>query len=83
KSNADECLKKTDITDNNNNNTSKLWWFKVKKTNSSSIVQNESTTDSNKPNISSPILNSQNQQARIRVLPELNKLTLNEGILVD
>ncbi|CAF2742523.1 unnamed protein product [Rotaria sp. Silwood2] len=51
KSNADECLKKTDITDNNNNNTSKLWWFKVKKTNSSSIVQNESTTDSNKPNV--------------------------------
>jgi len=35
KSNADECLKKTDM---NENNTSKLWWFKVKKANASSPV---------------------------------------------
>ncbi|CAF3333269.1 unnamed protein product [Rotaria sp. Silwood1] len=83
KSNADECLKKTDITDTNNNNhntISKLWWFKVKKSNPSPIVSNESTTESNKSNISSPILNNQNPQPRIRVLPEINKLTLNEAL---
>ncbi|CAF0895961.1 unnamed protein product [Rotaria sordida] len=80
KSNADECLKKTDIIDNNNNNSSKSWWFKVKKTNPSPNIQNDSTIESNKSNISSPILNNQNQQPRIRVLPEINKLTLNEAL---
>jgi hypothetical protein len=44
KSNADECLKKTDIIENN---SSKLWWFKVKKTNGPPIIQ----TESNKSNV--------------------------------
>ncbi|CAF5157942.1 unnamed protein product, partial [Rotaria magnacalcarata] len=66
-----------------NNNTSRLWWFKTKKTNSSPVVQNESINDLNKSNISSPILNSQNQQPRVRVLPEMNKLTLSEGMFDD
>jgi hypothetical protein len=48
KSNADECLKKTDIIDNN---TSKLWWFKAKKANASPITQPELTIESNKSNV--------------------------------
>jgi hypothetical protein len=40
KSNADECLKKTDMIDTT---TSKLWWFKVKKANTTPVVQAEST----------------------------------------
>ncbi|CAF3492652.1 unnamed protein product [Rotaria socialis] len=80
KSNADECLKKTDIIDNNN--TSRLWWFRTKKANPSPVVQNESINDLNKSNISSPILNSQNHQPRIRVLPEMNKLTLSEALSI-
>ncbi len=50
KSNADECLKKTDLIDNN---TSKLWWFKVKKANGSPVVQTESTTETHKSNVRS------------------------------
>ncbi|CAF4152817.1 unnamed protein product [Rotaria socialis] len=69
---------KTDIIDNNN--TSRLWWFRTKKANPSPVVQNESINDLNKSNISSPILNSQNHQPRIRVLPEMNKLTLSEAV---
>jgi hypothetical protein len=70
KSNADECLKKTDILENN---SSKLWWFKLKKANA---IQTEIVNESNKP-ITSPSLNNQ----RVRVLPEINKLTLNEGMI--
>jgi hypothetical protein len=44
KSNAEECLKKTDITENN---SSKLWWFKVKKANGPPVIQ----TESNKPTV--------------------------------
>ncbi|CAF4164624.1 unnamed protein product [Rotaria socialis] len=71
---------KTDIIDNNN--TSRLWWFRTKKANPSPVVQNESINDLNKSNISSPILNSQNHQPRIRVLPEMNKLTLSEALSI-
>ena len=71
KSNADECLKKAEMMENN---SSKLWWFKLKKANA---IQTEITNESNKP-ITSPSLNNQ----RIRVLPEINKLTLNEGMIL-
>ncbi|CAF4237423.1 unnamed protein product [Adineta steineri] len=77
KSNADECLKKTDM---NYNNTSKSWWFKVKKANTSPVNQIELTNESNKPNISSPPLSCQTPQQRVRVLPEINKLTLSEAL---
>ncbi|UJR26208.1 hypothetical protein I4U23_007551 [Adineta vaga] len=77
KSNADECLKKTDMNDNN---ISKLWWFKVKKTNTCSVNQPDLISETNKSNISSPTLSSQNQHQRVRVLPEINKLTLNEAL---
>ena len=39
KSNADDCLKKSDIIENN---SSKLWWFKVKKSQGSSNESNKS-----------------------------------------
>ncbi|CAF0909770.1 unnamed protein product [Adineta steineri] len=77
KSNADECLKKTDM---NYNNTSKSWWFKVKKANTSPVNQIELTNESNKPTISSPPLSCQTPQQRVRVLPEINKLTLSEAL---
>ena len=72
KSNADECLKKTDINDTY---TSKLWWFKVKKTNTSSGNQPDLINGTNR----STVCSSPNQQQRVRVLPEINKLTLSEG----
>lgn len=45
KSNADECLKKSDIMENS---TTKLWWFRVKKNNTS---QNEPTNEPIKSNV--------------------------------
>ena len=97
KSNADECLKKTDIVDGN---PSKLWWFKAKKALATPHGPAEPTTEANKSNVSirtnarfddlnerfvifqasSPILTTPNQLPRIRVLPEINKLTLSEGM---
>ncbi|CAF0814583.1 unnamed protein product [Adineta ricciae] len=73
KSNADECLKKTDINDNY---TSKLWWFKVKKANTSSGNQPDLINGTNR----STVCSSPNQQQRVRVLPEINKLTLSEAV---
>jgi len=64
KSNASECLKKTEI---NESNLSKLRWFKTKKNNE---LPNEVIE---KPN-SSPIIQ------KVRVLPEISKLTLNEAL---
>jgi hypothetical protein len=49
KSNADECLKKTEINDGNN--TSKSWWFKVKKANTCPVNQIDLPSESNKPNV--------------------------------
>lgn len=70
KSNADECLKKNDM---NENTPSKLRWFKVKKSQGQ-------TEETKKSQISPPIaLTPPAQPARIRVLPEINKLTINEG----
>lgn len=46
KSNADECLKKSDIIENN---SSKLWWFKVKKANGSPPII--PPIESNKSNV--------------------------------
>lgn len=50
KSNADECLKKHDVTDNNNS-TSRLWWFKAKKANASTTNHNESSSETTKSNV--------------------------------
>ena len=68
KSNADECLKKTETTENT---PSKLRWFKTKK----SSPPSQGPTEPEKPNLSP----TPTQPARIRVLPEINKLTINEG----
>lgn len=67
KSNADELLKKNET---NETNSSKLRWFKAKKS--------QVTSETNKQSVSPPTPTT-NVSARIRVLPEINKLTLNEG----
>lgn len=99
KSNADECLKKSDIVDGN---PSKLWWFKAKKALAAPHGPAEPIAEANKSNVSictserfdnlterfvifqasTPILTIPNQLPRIRVLPEINKLTLSEGTSV-
>lgn len=48
KSNADECLKKTEMMENN---SSKLWWFKAKKNNISPVIQTDSIIEMNKSKV--------------------------------
>lgn len=48
KSNADECLKKTEMMENN---SSKLWWFKAKKNNISPVIQPDLMMEMNKSKV--------------------------------
>ena len=48
KSNADDCLKKTEVIDGS---TTKSWWFKAKKSNPPAIAPPEPTPESNKSTV--------------------------------